>query len=177
VRWTVHGERSLYESEWLRLVLVDVEIPDGDRFEHHVVRFPNHAAGTVVRDLERGVLLLWRHRFITDTWGWEVPAGRIDAGEPVAAAAARECLEESGWRPLGELAHLGTWYPTNGLCDQAFHAFRAVSAEHVGEPEDAYESDRIEWLARDRLREEIGAGRVLDGFSLTSLLLALADPP
>src|SRR3989442_683368 len=75
VRWTVHGERSLYESEWLRLVLVDVEIPDGDRFEHHVIRFPNHAAGTVVRDPDRGVLLLWRHRFITDTWGWEIPAG------------------------------------------------------------------------------------------------------
>ena len=29
----------------------------------------------------RGVLLLWRHRFTTDTWGWEVPAGRIDPGE------------------------------------------------------------------------------------------------
>jgi 8-oxo-dGTP pyrophosphatase MutT (NUDIX family) len=123
------------------------------------------------------VLLLWRHRFITDTWGWEVPAGRIDAGEPLAAAAARECLEESGWRPLGSLEPLGSWYPTNGLCDQAFHAFRAVAAEHVGEPADTYESERIEWLPRARLADEIAAGRVLDGFSLTSLLLALAGPP
>jgi len=70
MRWTVHGERTLYDNEWLRLTLVDVEIPDGERFEHHVVRVPNQAAGTVVHDADRGVLLLWRHRFITDTWGW-----------------------------------------------------------------------------------------------------------
>ncbi|HEY2935641.1 MAG TPA: NUDIX domain-containing protein [Gaiellaceae bacterium] len=177
MRWTVHGERKVYASRWLTVALADVEIPDGARFEHHLVRLDEPAASCVVDDPERGVLLLWRHRFITDTWGWEVPAGRIDAGEPLAAAAARECLEESGWRPLGELAQLGTWYPTNGLCDQAFHAFRAVAAEHVGEPEDAYESERIEWLTWTRVREEIAAGRVLDGFSLTSLLLALADPP
>ena len=75
MRWQVHGERTIYDSEWVRLTLADVEIPGGERFEHHVVRMPNNAAGTVVLDPERGVLLLWRHRFITDTWGWEIPAG------------------------------------------------------------------------------------------------------
>jgi 8-oxo-dGTP pyrophosphatase MutT (NUDIX family) len=25
--------------------------------------------------------MIWRHRFITDTWGWEVPAGWADDGE------------------------------------------------------------------------------------------------
>ena len=90
MRWTVHGERALYESEWVRLALVDVEIPGEARFEHHVVRMPNQASGTVVHDPDRGVLLLWRHRFITDTWGWEIPAGRIDDGETPEEAAARE---------------------------------------------------------------------------------------
>src|SRR5437879_10785282 len=172
MRWRVHGERSLYESDWVNLRLVDVELPDGNRFEHHVVRTPYEAAGVVVVDPSRGILLLWRHRFITDTWGWEVPAGRIDEGEAAPDAAARECLEESGWRPLGELEPLGVWHPANGLCDQAFHAFRARAAEHVGEPVDRHEAERVEWLPWPRVREEIAAGRVLDGFSLTSLLLA-----
>ena len=44
------------------------------------------------------VLLLWRHRFVTDTWGWEVPAGRVDASETAMQAAQRETLEETGWR-------------------------------------------------------------------------------
>jgi 8-oxo-dGTP pyrophosphatase MutT (NUDIX family) len=173
MRWTVHGEREIYTSRWLTVALADVEIPGHGRFEHHLVRLDEPAASCVVDDPERGILLLWRHRFITDTWGWEVPAGRADAGEDLAATAARECLEESGWRPLGELEQLGTWFPTNGLCDQAFHAFRAVGAEDVGEPVDAYESERVEWLSRQQVLDELAVGRIHDGFSLTSLLLAL----
>src|SRR3982751_1004083 len=99
MRWTVHGSRSIYTSDWVGLDLVDVEAPVGARFEHHVVRMPADAAGTVVHDPDRGVLLLWRHRFITDTWGGEIPAGRLDPGEDAAEAAAREVLEETGWRP------------------------------------------------------------------------------
>src|SRR5437870_4568884 len=97
MRWHVHGERSLYASEWVGLALVDVEIPDGPRFEHHVVRFPYPAAGVILHEPERGVLLLWRHRFITDTWGWEIPAGKVEADETVEEGAAREAVEESGW--------------------------------------------------------------------------------
>ncbi len=176
MRWKVHGERSLYDSPWVSLRLVDVELPDGERFEHHVVRLPGPAASCVIEDPERGILLLWRHRFITDTWGWEVPAGRNDPDETPEEAAARETLEESGWRP-GPLAKLGMWHPTNGLCDQQFHAFRAEGAEYVGEPVDRHEAERVEWVPVERVREEIEAGRVLDGFSLTSLLLHLAAGP
>ena len=50
MRWHVHGERSLYDSEWVRLSLVDIELPSGRRFEHHVVRMPASAAGVVVTD-------------------------------------------------------------------------------------------------------------------------------
>jgi len=45
------------------------------------------------------VLLLWRHRFITVTWGWEIPVGRAEPGGSPAQAAAREVEEETGWRP------------------------------------------------------------------------------
>ena len=169
----MHGERSLYESEWVRLVLVDVEIPDGDRFEHHVIRFPNHAAGTVVRDPDRGVLLLWRHRFITDTWGWEIPAGRIDPGETPAQAAARETLEETGWEP-GPLHPLLRYQPTNGVSDQSFHIFTADGATHMGDPTDHGEAERVEWVSVADLRRLVQEGRVLDGLSLTSILYALA---
>jgi 8-oxo-dGTP pyrophosphatase MutT (NUDIX family) len=173
VRWTVHGERSLYESDWINLVLTDVELPDGQRFEHHVVRMPAQAAGTVIVDPESGVLLLWRHRFITDTWGWEIPAGRIDDGETPEEAARREALEESGWMP-GPLTHLTTYAPTNGLMDQHFNLFRADGATHVGPPTDPNEAERVEWVPLDRLREEIAAQRVHDGLSLTALLWFLA---
>ncbi len=173
MQWTVHGERSLYESDWMSLRLVDIEIPGERRFEHHVVRMARPASGTLVRDPDRGVLLLWRHRFITDTWGWEVPAGRVDLGETPEQAAGRECLEETGWR-AGPLTHLTTYAPVNGSVDVKFHVFLADGATYVGEPSDPSESERIEWLSVDRVREEVAAGRIGDGLSLTALLWGLA---
>jgi 8-oxo-dGTP pyrophosphatase MutT (NUDIX family) len=173
MRWTIHGERALYDSDWMRLVLVDVEVPGGHRFEHHVVRYPQAASGTIVHDPERGVLLLWRHRFTTDTWGWEIPAGRIEPGETSQQAAERETVEETGWRPQ-RLTPLGTYAPSNGTTDQVFHLFTADGATCVGEPSDPSESERVDWLPVDDVRRRIAGGEVYDGFSLTGLLWALA---
>ncbi len=173
MQWTVHGERDLYRSEWVSLTLADVELPSGRRFEHHVVRMPAEASGVVVEDPERGVLLLWRHRFVTDTWGWEVPAGRVDEGETPEEAGRRETLEETGWSP-GPLVHLTTYFPHNGTSDATFHLYRADGATHVGAPSDPDEAERVEWVPWPRLREELAAGRVRDGLSLTALLWVLA---
>jgi 8-oxo-dGTP pyrophosphatase MutT (NUDIX family) len=175
MQWTVHGERSLYDSEWVRLHLVDVEVPGLRRFDHHVVRMPADASGVVVRDPDRGVLLLWRHRFITDRWGWEVPAGRIEPGERPDDAALREVLEETGWRPTGTLEPLVSYHPANGISDLTFHLFTVEGAEYVGDPSDPSEAERVVWLSPDEVREMVLAGAVPDGLTLTALLFAMAQ--
>ena len=169
----MHGERRIYDSPWIALALADVEVPGGDRFEHHVVRMPAAASGVVVHDDERGVLLLWRHRFITDTWGWEIPAGRVDEGETPEEAGARETLEETGWQP-GPLRHLSSYHPYNGVSDGRFHLFAAHGATHRGDPSDPSEAERVEWLPWPDLVQAVRAGQVGDGLSLTALLWYLA---
>jgi 8-oxo-dGTP pyrophosphatase MutT (NUDIX family) len=171
-RWRVHGESAVYTSEWMDLRLVDVELPGGQRFSHHVLRMRHPAAGVVVRDPAAGVLLLHRHRLITDTWGWEIPAGRVEPGEPPEQTVAREAVEETGWRPVG-IEPLGSSFPTNGLCDQQFVYFTSESAEHVGDPEPD-ETDRVEWFAPEDVRKLIAAGEVPDGLSVTALAMAFA---
>lgn len=42
------------------------------------------------------VLLLYSHRFITDTWGCEIPIGRADVDETRADTAVCEAVEETG---------------------------------------------------------------------------------
>jgi 8-oxo-dGTP pyrophosphatase MutT (NUDIX family) len=173
MQWTVHGERDIYESDWVRLCLADVEVPGSRRFEHHVVRMPHQAAGTVVHDADRGLLLLWRHRFITGTWGWEIPAGGVDTGESPEDAAVRETVEETGWRPVG-LRHLVTYHPSNGLSDQKFNLFVSDQAVKVGEPTDPAESERVEWVSIADVVEIARTGQMPDGLSLTAVLYALA---
>lgn len=174
MRWQTHGERTLYDSPWVRLTLVDVDVPGHGRIEHHVVRMPAQAAGTIVHDPARGLLMLWRHRFITDTWGWEIPAGRIDAGESPEQAAAREVLEETGWRP-GPVTPLLEYRPTNGLSDQVFHLFTADGATHEGPPSDPSESERVEWVPLAEARRLALGGGIGDGLSLTAVLAFLLE--
>ncbi|MCL4414718.1 MAG: NUDIX hydrolase [Actinobacteria bacterium] len=113
MKWTVYGTRRIYHNAWVSLDLVDVELPDGQRFEHHVVRLDPVAAAVIVDDQERG-LLLWRHRFIVDTWGYELPTGIVEAGETPAETALREAVEETGWRPRN-LTPLVSYYPCAGI--------------------------------------------------------------
>jgi 8-oxo-dGTP pyrophosphatase MutT (NUDIX family) len=82
-------------------------------------------------------------------------------------------LEETGWRP-GPLAHLTSYHPSNGLNDQTFHVYVAAGATHEGEPTDPAESERIEWVPVDRVRELVRAGEVADGLSLVGLTWWLA---
>jgi hypothetical protein len=56
--WQAHAERELYNSQWVTLSMVDVELPDGQRFEHHVVRMPDAAIAAAIDDEDR-VLLMW----------------------------------------------------------------------------------------------------------------------
>ena len=66
------------------------------------------------------------------------------------------------------------YQPTNGLSDQVFHIFVADGATHVGDPSDAGESERVEWIEIAELRRLVQDGQMLDGLSLTSVLYALA---
>ena len=92
-RWVVRGERKIYVSEWVELGLRDVELPSGERFEHHALSLPP-AAMTVVLDYDaQCVLMSWRRRFVPDVWNWELPGGLFDEDEEPIDTAAREVLE------------------------------------------------------------------------------------
>lgn len=170
--WVHRGESTLYASEWVSLHLADVVLPDGSQVDHHVVRMPRPAAGAVMVADEH-VLMLYRHRFITGSWGWEIPAGGVDPGESPARAAVREAREESGWEPT-TADHLCTFHPANGLLDQAFHIFVSRDAVHVGDPVDRNEAARVEWVAVGDLRPMLRRGEITDGLSFGALTYALA---
>ena len=91
----------------------------------------------------------------------------------IEATARRETLEETGWEP-GPLRPLVDYFPTNGLTDQVFHCFLADGARRVGEPTDAAESERIEWVDLEEVRRIVRDHEMLDGLSLTAVLFALA---
>lgn len=168
--WVVHGERVLHDSDTVRLEIADVELADGRRIDHYVVRIPFDVVSLVVSDAEERVLLIWRHRFITNRWCWDVPAGKVAPGEAPADAVARAVVEETGWQP-GPARLLGEYHPSPGISDQRFGVYVAKGADRVAEANPT-EVERLEWVTVTRVRELIRDGQV-DGLSLTSLLWAL----
>lgn len=171
-RWRVHGERQVYGSRSVEVSLADVELPDGERFEHHVVRMPA-AAIAVVLDATERVLMIWRHRFICDRWGWELPAGLVDPGEDPAKTAAREVEEETGWRPRETVQAVG-FEPMVGTLDSPHVVFISRGADHVGGEIDPTEAARIDWLPLDGMLARIESGEIWTAGSIIGLLYALA---
>jgi 8-oxo-dGTP pyrophosphatase MutT (NUDIX family) len=170
--WINRGDTEIYHCPWLQLVTSDVLLPDGTEIDHHVVRMPRPAAGTIIV-AEDHVLLLYRHRFITDTWGWEIPAGAVDVGETIEQAAIRESLEETGWKPR-HVASVCTFYPANGVLDQSFHIFISHDAEHHGEPTDTNEAAEVAWHPIAEVRSMLAAGQISDGLSFGGIAFAFA---
>ncbi|MDP4510606.1 NUDIX domain-containing protein [Nonomuraea turcica] len=171
--WQVHSEKTLYSAARVDVRVADVELPDGRHLDHHLVRTAP-AAGAVVTDEQDRVLLIWRHRFITDSWGWEIPLGEVDEGEMPQAAAAREVEQKTGWRP-GLLRPLLAVQPANGFTDALHHVYCAESATRIGPPADPSQADRIDWLPLTGIRKLIDNGDIVCGTTLSSLLYLLLD--
>ncbi|MBN9113183.1 MAG: NUDIX hydrolase [Pseudonocardia sp.] len=171
-RWIVHGERPVYENEWVTVGLADISMPSGERFEHHTVVLPAAAMTVVLDDAGEHVLMAWRHRFVPDVWNWELPGGLLDVGETPAETAAREVEEETGYRPRS-VEHLVTFEPMIGMVRNAHHVFLARGAERVGDAVEVNEG-RFEWLALADVPELIAEGRIVNSGSLVGLLHVLA---
>ena len=170
----IYGERVVYDNPWVRLTLVDIEPPDGHRFEHHVVRLFQVAIALILNERDE-VLMLWRHRFVADAWGWELPGGIIDGDEDGATCAAREAEEETGWRPASAMEHLVTYQPMIGMVDSPHEIYIGHGATLVGEPVDREEAGRIAWIPLADVLGMISRDEILGSGSLVGLLHVLAS--
>lgn len=94
----------------------------------------------------------------------------VEDGEDVAAAAAREMEEETGWRP-GELLPLMTVELTNGLIDARHHLFWSREATYTGHPADDFESSRREWIPLKLVPDMIARGEIPAAYMAAGLLM------
>lgn len=172
--WKTYGERLVYDNRWVRLGLVDVEAPNGERWEYHVVHLARIAVGLIIDDRDR-VLMLWRYRFPTDQWGYELLGGLVEEGEEPAQTAAREVAEETGWRPVGEPEHLIGFEPLPGQVTAPVDVYLWRKAEKVGEPTDTEEVGRVEWVPLSRIPELAQQQQILGSGALVPLLYYMAS--
>ncbi len=84
--WRVLKRKAVYQSSWVNLYQDTVQLPGGKIIEdYHVIDYPYPAVAVVAVGKDGRVLLIDHYRFITQTRGWEMPAGR-DGGWRIAGA-------------------------------------------------------------------------------------------
>lgn len=97
---------AVFEGRLLHVYRDRVKLPDGRESTREYLRYPGAAAVVLLKE---GKILLERQwRYPLGRAFWEVPAGKLEAGEDPALCAARELEEETGyasdtWTPLGTI--------------------------------------------------------------------------
>jgi 8-oxo-dGTP pyrophosphatase MutT (NUDIX family) len=120
---------------------------------------------------EGEVVMVRQYRHGADRVTLETPGGLVDAGETPAEAAARELLEETGYR-AGEITPLGAVNPNPALFGNRLHAFVARDSVRVAQIQnEAIEETRVEVVTREQLRRFVRDGTVDHALVVAALYL------
>ncbi|MEU5193595.1 NUDIX hydrolase [Streptomyces scabiei] len=171
--WRVHGETRIYENEWITLASCDVETPDGQRFDHHKV-YLKAASVVAMVDKDERVYMMWRHRFPSDTWNWELPGGLLDPGETADEAGLRELLEETGFVVDGTFEHVASFEPMIGMVTSPHDVYIARDVRKVAEPTEKNEAQHVAWIPLDDMLGLIAEKKIANSGTLVAVLYLLA---
>lgn len=118
--------RVVYRGPVFYVTSDEVQEPSGVRVRRDMVRHPGSVVIMAVDDhgAEMRVLLARQYRYAADDFLWELPAGRVDAGEDELAAAKRELVEETGYT-ASEWIRALFFYSSPGFLDETMAIYLA----------------------------------------------------
>lgn len=163
-------QRTVFRGRVITVNVETVMLPNGVTEELEIIRHPGGAA-VVALDADDRVCLLRQFRHAAGGWLWELPAGKLDGGEPPLSAAQRELAEEAGvsaldWQPLG------TVISSPGVFTEVVHLFLARKLEqHAAAPE-AAEVFETSWIALEEALARALDGDITDGKTVIALCRA-----
>jgi ADP-ribose pyrophosphatase len=165
----------IHQGRIIRLEEHTVEFPNGSEGKLDVVRHPGAAA--VVPFLDDPTagdprLLLIRHfRHAAGGWLWEIPAGKLDAGEAAHPdqCARRELQEETGYS-AETVTHLLSIVTTPGFSDEVIHLYMATGLTKGTHAREADEFMELHEVRLSKVRKMIRDNEITDGKSLVGLM-------
>ncbi len=164
------SRREIHNGRIVRLSVDTVRLPNGRVHELEMIRHPGAAAVVPVLD-DGNVILVRQYRYATGGWLLEVPAGKLDAGEPPETCAAREVEEETGYR-VGKLDSLGWIWTTPGFTDERIWLY--LARDLTASTQDL-QQDEVLSVVTIPLEEAVGKaarGEIADGKSVAALFRA-----
>jgi ADP-ribose pyrophosphatase len=159
---------SIYEGPVFGIRRDEVIEPSGVRTIREVITHPGSVVVLPVLPDGR-ILLIQQYRHATRQYLWELVAGRIDPGETPKIAAARELIEETGYRAKRLRVFLDV-FPTPGFLEERMFLLLAegLTAGEAEPEEDEKIVSRI--YNRRELEGMIRGGKLRDAKSIAGIL-------
>lgn len=166
------ASREVHTGRVTRLTVDRVRLPNGHEAELEILHHPGGAAAVAV-DAARRVCLLRQYRHAAGGYVWELPAGRLEPGEPPQETARRELVEEAGiaareWRSLG------VSLSSPGVFTERIHLFLATGLAPAPAALEAAEVLEVHWLPLDEALARCLDGRIEDSKTCMGLLRTAA---
>ena len=138
--------KTLFVAKRFRVEEVAQQLANGSVHRREIVR---HAGSVAIIPLveDEQVCLIRNFRVSVQKTLIELPAGTLEPPEEPALTAARELIEETGYR-AARLRHLHSFYLAPGILDEQMHLYLATDLESVGtarEPGEEIENLIVPW--------------------------------
>jgi len=165
---SVLSSTTIYEGPVFGIRRDEVIEPSGVRTTREVITHPGSVVVLPVLPDGR-ILLIQQYRHAARQYLWELVAGRIDLGETPKEAAARELIEETGYRAKRFRVFLDV-FPTPGFLEERMFILLAegLTAGEAEPEEDEKIISRV--YNRKQLEVMIRTGKLRDAKSITGIL-------
>ena len=158
----------VYEGPVFGVRRDEVLEPGGLRATREVVTHPGSVV--VLPVLEDGrVVLIRQYRHATRQYMWELVAGRMDPGETPKGGAARELLEETGYRAKRFSVFLDV-FPTPGFVEERMFILLAEGLKAGKAQPEEDEKIRVRAYRLKELKDMIRRGKLRDAKSVAGIL-------
>lgn len=173
MRWNTLSSRTIIKDRWVNLRADDCQRADGTMIApFYVNQLPDFVVVVAVTEDEKFVMI-YQYRHAIDKVILEVPAGCLEPGESMEAAAARELLEETGYE-AGELTFLGKMAPNASCLSSYAWCYLAEDVRKVdGQKLDETEEIAVVLMAEEELLKALREGRVEQAVHVGALYQAL----
>jgi len=166
---TISSE-MIYEGKILNLRRDLVEVKDGGTSYREIIEHSGGVAVAAVTD-DNQMILVRQYRKAAEQDILEIPAGRREDQEDPLVAAMRELREETGYTAR-KFSHLTSFYATIGYCTEVIHVYLATGLTPGETDFDEHEAIEMETYPIDELKQMIFDGEIVDGKTITAILLA-----